>query len=77
MWLDFTAMHLKVSLRLVTGHTKVWVKDYSVLLQHSPKCNRQSLILADDYFLSRLPPIYLRLAEAGVRLAATLNRALG
>ncbi|XP_031489609.1 endonuclease 2-like [Nymphaea colorata] len=33
--------------------------------------------LDDDYFLSRLPPIYLRLAEAGVRLAATLNRALG
>ncbi|XP_031500665.1 endonuclease 2-like isoform X2 [Nymphaea colorata] len=31
----------------------------------------------DDYFLSRLPTVYLRLAEAGVRLAATLNRALG
>ncbi|KAF3788839.1 hypothetical protein EJ110_NYTH20169 [Nymphaea thermarum] len=36
-----------------------------------------NLVLADDYFLSRLPTVYLRLAEAGVRLAATLNRALG
>ncbi|KAF3788841.1 Endonuclease 2 [Nymphaea thermarum] len=34
-------------------------------------------VLEDDYFLSRLPTVYLRLAEAGVRLAATLNRALG
>jgi len=29
---------------------------------------------ADDYFLSRLPIVSLRLAEGGVRLAATLNR---
>lgn len=31
--------------------------------------------LEDDYFLSRLPTVNLRLAQAGVRLAATLNRA--
>ncbi|KAK9105766.1 hypothetical protein Scep_022610 [Stephania cephalantha] len=33
--------------------------------------------LDDDYFLSRLPEIYLRLAQGGVRLAATLNRIFG
>ncbi|XP_004497080.1 endonuclease 2 [Cicer arietinum] len=31
-------------------------------------------VLEDDYFLSRLPIVNLRLAQAGVRLAATLNR---
>ncbi|XP_068638165.1 endonuclease 2 [Aristolochia californica] len=31
-------------------------------------------VLGDDYFQSRLAIVYLRLAEAGVRLAATLNR---
>ncbi|KAF5751918.1 Endonuclease 2 2 isoform 1 [Tripterygium wilfordii] len=30
--------------------------------------------LEDDYFLSRLPIVKLRLAQGGVRLAATLNR---
>ncbi|KAL5078736.1 hypothetical protein RYX36_007161 [Vicia faba] len=30
--------------------------------------------LDDDYFLSRLPIVNLRLAQGGVRLAATLNR---
>ncbi|KAM7270573.1 hypothetical protein ACFE04_029787 [Oxalis oulophora] len=30
--------------------------------------------LEDDYFLSRLPTVYRRLAQGGVRLAATLNR---
>jgi hypothetical protein len=30
--------------------------------------------LGDDYFLSRLPIVEKRLAQAGVRLAATLNR---
>lgn len=30
--------------------------------------------LKDDYFLSRLPIVNLRLAQGGVRLAATLNR---
>lgn len=29
---------------------------------------------ADDYFLTRLPIVNLRLAQGGVRLAATLNR---
>lgn len=28
----------------------------------------------DEYFLSRLPVVEKRLAQAGVRLAATLNR---
>ncbi|KAK3018733.1 hypothetical protein RJ639_003027 [Escallonia herrerae] len=32
---------------------------------------------ADDYFLSRLPIVNLRLAQGGVRLAATLNRIFG
>ncbi|KAG6534411.1 endonuclease 2-like [Zingiber officinale] len=31
-------------------------------------------VLEDDYFLSRLPIVNLRLAEGGVRLAGTLNR---
>ncbi|KAI4369004.1 hypothetical protein MLD38_017499 [Melastoma candidum] len=30
--------------------------------------------LDDNYFLSRVPVVYQRLAQAGVRLAATLNR---
>ncbi|XXG83750.1 hypothetical protein AAC387_Pa10g1436 [Persea americana] len=33
--------------------------------------------LEDEYFLSRLPIVNLRLAEGGVRLAATLNRIFG
>jgi protein associated with RNAse G/E len=31
-------------------------------------------VLEDDYFLSRLPIVNLRLAQGGIRLAATLNR---
>ncbi|XP_052200025.1 endonuclease 2 [Diospyros lotus] len=34
-------------------------------------------VLEDDYFLTRLPVVNLRLAQAGVRLAATLNRVFG
>ncbi|KAL5553154.1 hypothetical protein UlMin_040555 [Ulmus minor] len=34
-------------------------------------------VLKDDYFLSRLPIVNLRLAQGGVRLAATLNRIFG
>ncbi|KAL1295907.1 hypothetical protein HN51_056725 [Arachis hypogaea] len=34
-------------------------------------------VLGDDYFLSRLPTVNLRLAQGGVRLAATLNRIFG
>ncbi|KAM0880152.1 hypothetical protein ACQ4PT_033783 [Festuca glaucescens] len=33
--------------------------------------------LSDDYFDSRLPVVNLRLAQGGVRLAATLNRIFG
>ncbi|XP_074587712.1 endonuclease 2-like [Curcuma longa] len=35
---------------------------------------KNNTILEDDYFLSRLPIVNLRLAESAVRLAATLNR---
>ncbi|KAG8382885.1 hypothetical protein BUALT_Bualt05G0125800 [Buddleja alternifolia] len=34
-------------------------------------------VLEDDYFLSRDPIVNLRLAQGGVRLAATLNRIFG
>ncbi|XVF02236.1 hypothetical protein REPUB_Repub04eG0158600 [Reevesia pubescens] len=34
-------------------------------------------VLEDDYFLSRLPIVNWRLAQGGVRLAATLNRIFG
>ncbi|KAL2324099.1 hypothetical protein Fmac_023157 [Flemingia macrophylla] len=34
-------------------------------------------VLEDDYFLSRLPVVSFRLAQGGVRLAATLNRIFG
>ncbi|XP_010268371.1 PREDICTED: endonuclease 2 [Nelumbo nucifera] len=34
-------------------------------------------VLQDDYFLSRLPVVNLRLAQGGVRLAATLNSIFG
>ncbi|KAH6769555.1 endonuclease 2 [Perilla frutescens var. hirtella] len=36
-----------------------------------------SSVLEDDYFLSRYPVVNLRLAQGGVRLAATLNRIFG
>ncbi|KAG6479154.1 hypothetical protein ZIOFF_062615 [Zingiber officinale] len=35
---------------------------------------KNNTVLEDDYFLSRLPIVNLRLAESAVRLAATLNR---
>ncbi|XP_012467687.1 endonuclease 2 isoform X2 [Gossypium raimondii] len=38
---------------------------------------KEESVLEDDYFVSRLPIIYWRLAEGGVRLAATLNRIFG
>lgn len=38
---------------------------------------REDSVLEDDYFLSRLPIITFRLAQGGVRLAATLNRIFG
>ncbi|XP_042034780.1 endonuclease 2-like isoform X2 [Salvia splendens] len=34
-------------------------------------------VLQDDYFLSRYPVVNMRLAQGGVRLAATLNRIFG
>ncbi|CAA0839812.1 Endonuclease 2 [Striga hermonthica] len=34
-------------------------------------------VLEDDYFLSRMPVVNLRLAQGGVRLASTLNRIFG
>ncbi|XP_075504311.1 endonuclease 2 [Primulina tabacum] len=34
-------------------------------------------VLEDDYFISRNPVVNLRLAQGGVRLAATLNRIFG
>lgn len=34
-------------------------------------------VLGDDYFLSRDPVVNMRLAQGGVRLAATLNRIFG
>ncbi|KAK7280467.1 hypothetical protein RJT34_25531 [Clitoria ternatea] len=37
----------------------------------------ENSVLEDDYFLSRLPIVSLRLAQGGVRLAATLNRIFG
>jgi len=33
-----------------------------------------SAFSADEYFLSRLPVVEKRLAQGGIRLAATLNR---
>ncbi|KAE8698855.1 hypothetical protein F3Y22_tig00110597pilonHSYRG00962 [Hibiscus syriacus] len=37
----------------------------------------QESVLEDDYFLSRIPIVHRRLAQGGVRLAATLNRIFG
>ncbi|XP_050891272.1 endonuclease 2 isoform X3 [Lathyrus oleraceus] len=42
--------------------------------QYAYKDAPEDATLEDDYFLSRLPIISLRLAQGGVRLAATLNR---
>lgn len=41
------------------------------------KLTKNKIKIADDYFLSRLPIITFRLAQGGVRLAATLNRIFG
>ncbi|XWS34977.1 hypothetical protein CRYUN_Cryun21dG0084100 [Craigia yunnanensis] len=38
---------------------------------------KEESVLEDDYFLSRLPIVNWRLAQGGVRLAATLNRIFG
>ncbi|MBA0734519.1 hypothetical protein Gogos_018421 [Gossypium gossypioides] len=38
---------------------------------------KEESVLEDDYFVSRLPIIYWRLAQGGVRLAATLDRIFG
>ncbi|XP_010916399.1 endonuclease 2-like [Elaeis guineensis] len=38
---------------------------------------KEDSVLGDDYFLTRLPVVSLRLAQGGVRLAATLNRIFG
>lgn len=35
---------------------------------------QQHIFLAEDYFETRSPVVELRLAQAGIRLAATLNR---
>ncbi|CAM8881675.1 unnamed protein product [Rhodiola kirilowii] len=35
---------------------------------------RENSVLGDEYFLSRLPIVYQRLAQGGVRLASILNR---
>ncbi|CAL5421581.1 unnamed protein product [Camellia sinensis] len=37
----------------------------------------ENSVLQDDYFQSRVPIVNLRLAQGGVRLAATLNRIFG
>ncbi|XP_050918041.1 endonuclease 4-like [Lathyrus oleraceus] len=42
--------------------------------QYAYKDAPEDATLEDDYFLSCLPIISLRLAQGGVRLAATLNR---
>ncbi|KAG2401205.1 Endonuclease 2 [Vigna angularis] len=42
-----------------------------------PAILRKLLAQIYDYFLSRLPEVSLRLAQGGVRLAATLNRIFG
>ncbi|KAK6921733.1 S1/P1 nuclease [Dillenia turbinata] len=55
------------------AHTVNKVYFYSVCLREFLKLN----LTADDYFLSRLPIVNLRLAQGGVRLAATLNRIFG
>ncbi|KAI4357808.1 hypothetical protein L6164_001732 [Bauhinia variegata] len=42
--------------------------------QYAYKGVTENSVLGDDYFLSRLPEVNLRLAQGGVRLAAALNR---
>ena len=34
-------------------------------------------VMSDDYFLTRMPIVEVRLAQGGVRLAAILNRIFG
>ena len=81
-------MHLKVSKQHVTGHTKasrkiqcLEVGTYIPVFPATIFCNPPHIIIfatcADDYFLSRRPVVNLRLAQGGVRLAATLNRIFG
>ncbi|KAJ4703397.1 Endonuclease [Melia azedarach] len=46
----------------------------SLACDFSYKDVEQGITLGDDYFLSRLPVVEKRLAQGGIRLAATLNR---
>ena len=34
-------------------------------------------VMSDDYFLTRMPIVEIRLAQGGVRLASILNRIFG
>lgn len=38
--------------------------------------NQVNCLITDDYYSSRLPVVQKRIAQAGVRLAAVLNRIL-
>ncbi|XP_057424619.1 endonuclease 2 [Lotus japonicus] len=52
-------------------------EDIKAACQWAYKGVSDGSVLEDDYFLSRLPIVNLRLAQGGVRLAATLNRIFG
>lgn len=84
-------MHLKELKQHVTGHIKELSKIQYLKVKirfpiYGYEAIRSSLMIltpyefaniADDYFLSRRPVVNLRLAQGGVRLAATLNRIFG
>lgn len=46
-------------------------------IKNLTKNNNIMSFFADEYFYSRLPIVYQRLAQGGVRLAATLNKIFG
>ena len=57
---------------LLPLHNHLSEVDYVITIS---VCVSQFLVcVVDDYFLSRLPIVEKRLAQGGVRLAATLNR---
>jgi hypothetical protein len=86
--LSFSDTLLKVVKMLVNGHMKMHLKvqylmviylKFTIMLLwtifiHSFFSNVLKMRFVDDYFLSRFPIVNLRLAQGGVRLAATLNR---
>ncbi|XP_057477408.1 endonuclease 2 isoform X2 [Actinidia eriantha] len=76
-WADQVPMWEKCSRNLTTCPDIYASESIKAACDWSYKGVSEDSVLGDDYFQSRLPIVTLRLAQGGVRLAATLNRIFG